>query len=325
MSLFFLPRERKCRRCGTTFVAKGERDYYCGEACRRQGSPKVKRVCENCGREFELEQYLVKRGQGKFCSRECYHTQRPQVERVCKVCGKTFTVRAYYAAEGWGQFCSQACQHQAYELQRVERACQFCGKTFGVIQSVAQIGGGKYCSKKCSDAAKRDYVVLTCEACGRQFSTPRSNVNRGGGKFCSRECFNQHAIVVATCANCGKQYDAWKSAIKHGRKFCSRQCYQLYTGETSIETLIRLELERRREEFIPQATLGPYSVDFLLPKRKKVIECDGAYWHGLPESVIRDRRKDTYLTRQGLRVYRLSEKDIRQSPETCIDYILCDG
>jgi very-short-patch-repair endonuclease len=325
MSLFSRPQQRKCRRCGAVFAAKSERDYYCGEACRRQGSPKIKRVCTNCGREFELEQYLVERGQGKFCSLECYHTQKPQVERVCKTCGKTFMVKAYYAEKGWGDFCSKECQQRSYEAQRVERRCQLCGKVFTVNPAVAEKGGGKYCSKTCRDSAKRDYVILTCEACGRQFSTPRSNVNRGGGKFCSRNCFDQHAVVVATCTNCGKQFEVWKSELKYGRKFCSRQCYQLYSGETSIETLIRLELERRHEEFIPQATLGPYSVDFLLPKRKKVIECDGTYWHGLPESIIRDRRKDTYLTRQGFRVYRLSEKEIRQSPETCIDWILRDG
>ena len=320
MSLFFHP--KVCRRCGATFVPKSGRQEYCGEECKRQSIPKVKRVCENCGREFELEQYLVERGQGKFCSLECYRNQSPRVEKVCQVCGKTFTVKAYYAAEGWGQFCSQECQHRSYQEKRVSRICQFCGKEFSVIQAVAEKEGGKYCSKECADAAKRDYATAICEACGREFSLPSSDINRGRGKFCSRECFNQHAIEVTTCLNCGEEFEVWRSELRYGRKFCSKHCYQLYQGETSIEEAIRLELERRGEEFIEQAEIGPYQADFLLPRCKKVIECDGSYWHNLPESLVRDRRKDTYLTHLGYQVCRLTEEDIRKSPETCIDTVL---
>jgi len=319
---FFRPEVRECRRCGATFVAKSERHYYCGEACRRQGSPRVKRVCEGCGHEFELEQYLAERGQGKFCSLDCYHNQSPRVEKVCQNCNAVFAASARSAAEGGRQFCSQKCQRDYFEAARVPRTCQFCGKEFTVIPSVAEKGGGKYCSKECADNAARDYVTVICEACGQTFSTPRSNINRGRGKFCSRECFERHAVVVATCLNCGQEFEAWQSELKYGRKFCSRRCYQLYEGESSIEKLVRVELERRGEEFIQEAEIGPYQVDFLLPWRMKVIECDGSYWHSLPDSIVRDRRKDTYLTRLGYRVYRLTEEDILKSSEAGISRVL---
>lgn len=324
MSLFFRPEVRECRRCGIEFVAKSERQHYCGEACRRQGSPKLKRVCENCGREFELEQYLVERGQGKFCSLECYRNQTPRPERVCRICGKVFTVRTSYAEDGWGVYCSPECREREYELRRVVRACEACGTEFVVTQSVIRKGHGRFCGEACRDAVSRDYTTLVCEECGQEFSVPNSDVNRGRGKYCSRECYDRHrdAKVILTCANCGQEFETRKSQIEHrGRKFCGRRCYQLYEGETSIEVLIRVELERRSDEFIQQAEIGPYEVDFLLPRRKKVIECDGSYWHSLPDNIIRDRRKDTYLTHWGYQVYRLSEEDILRSPETCVGWV----
>jgi very-short-patch-repair endonuclease len=126
-----------------------------------------------------------------------------------------------------------------------------------------------------------------------------------------------------TCDNCGQEFETWKSQIEHrGRRFCSRRCYQLYEGESSIETPIRIELERRGEEFLQEAEIGPYQVDFLLPRRMKVIECDGSDWHSLAENILRDRRKSTFLRNLGYQVFRLSEKDILSSPEDCIDIVL---
>jgi len=269
----------------------------------------------------------VERGQGKFCGLECYHNQKPRVERVCQVCGKVFTVKAYYAAAGWGQFCGQECQQRSYEAKHVTRVCEYCRNEFSIIQAVAKKkDAGKYCSKECRDAARRDYVEIVCAECGKRFSIPRSVVNRDGkGKFCSRECWAKHvdAQVTLTCANCGKEFEVSKSQVEYyGRRFCSRRCYQLFEGESSIEQLIRIELERHGEEFVQEVGIGPYNVDFFLPRRNLVIECDGSYWHSLIASIIRDRRKNTFLTRQGYRVFRLSEEDIRRSPSDCVDRVL---
>ena len=326
MSLFSRSEVRECRRCGSVFTARGERDYYCSEQCRRQGSPKVTQVCHNCGREFELEQYLVERGQGKFCSQDCYHSQHPRVERICQICGNSFTVRAYYAAAGWGQFCSEQCQQRSYEEKRVTRVCQVCGKEFTVIPAVAKKkDGGKYCSKECSDAAKRDYVTLECEECGNPFSIPRSDLNRGRGKFCSRECFDKHvdAKVTLVCPRCGKEFVTHESQIRlRGRRFCSLVCSLLYRGETSIEALIREELERRGIPFEQQVKIGRFAVDFLLTQNQTVIECDGEYWHSSEKAKARDEYKDRFLAETGYQVFRFTEPEIRESPANCVDRVL---
>ncbi len=49
---------------------------------------------------------------------------------------------------------------------------------------------------------------------------------------------------------------------------------------------------------IPQARIGPYTVDFLLPGIKVVVEADSILYHSNPDKVRRDRLRDSHL--QGL-------------------------
>jgi very-short-patch-repair endonuclease len=51
------------------------------------------------------------------------------------------------------------------------------------------------------------------------------------------------------------------------------------------------------------------------------IECDGEYWHSLPEQVIRDRIIDTELLKQKYIVLRLSENDIMTNVTFCLNKI----
>jgi hypothetical protein len=299
MALFFRPEVRKRRRFGVDarLQRKGSGTTIAVRSVVVRVLQRSHGFARTAGASLNLSSNLVERGQGKFCSLDCYRSQTPRVERVCQICGKVFAVKAYYAAAGWGQFCGEECQHRSYEAKHATRTCQVCGKEFSVIQAVAKKkDSAKYCSKECRDAARRDYVTIVCEGCGKQVFIPRFEVNRGRGKFCSRECWEKRidAKVTLACANCGREFETWKSQIEHrGRRFCSRRCYQLYEGESSIEELIRIELERRGEEFIQEAEVGPYQVDFWLPRRNTVVECDGSYWHSLIDSIVRDRRKDT--------------------------------
>lgn len=76
--------------------------------------------------------------------------------------------------------------------------------------------------------------------------------------------------------------------------------------EIAVETLL-LELGI---DFVAQHRIGRYVVDFHVPSRRLVIECDGEYWHSLPEAVEKDARRDLYLANCGYRVIRLKEREI---------------
>ena len=84
-----------------------------------------------------------------------------------------------------------------------------------------------------------------------------------------------------------------------------------YYGPTRIEQAMQAELERRGIRFEAQYPIVPYSADFYLPEWNAVLECDGDYWHSLPEHQARDQERDTCLRAQGYQVVRVWEHDIK--------------
>lgn len=93
--------------------------------------------------------------------------------------------------------------------------------------------------------------------------------------------------------------------------------------ETTIESLMYEELERRGVTFVKQQVVdGLWVVDALVPGARIVIECDGEYWHSRPEMTARDRRKDAYLTSRGYKVLRFPESAIRADVRGCVQCVV---
>jgi len=101
----------------------------------------------------------------------------------------------------------------------------------------------------------------------------------------------------------------WLRVRKEGRK----------EQETSIEKAIKEILLIKKIDFEQQKQLGPWFVDFYLPKYNLVIECDGDYWHSLPDVVKRDKCKNHWLWRNGFSYIRLKEKDIKKDALKAFD------
>jgi len=59
---------------------------YCSRVCYYKSkigqfsAKRVKRICQKCGKEFEIREYLTKKGCGIFCSRKCKNTS--QIKRT---------------------------------------------------------------------------------------------------------------------------------------------------------------------------------------------------------------------------------------------------
>ncbi len=93
--------------------------------------------------------------------------------------------------------------------------------------------------------------------------------------------------------------------------------------ETAIEAKMYQELERRGVTFVKQQVIdGLWVVDALIPGARLVVECDGKYWHSLPEMVKRDRKKDGYLKSRGYKVFRFPEAAIHADVATCVQRIV---
>jgi 5-methyltetrahydrofolate--homocysteine methyltransferase len=80
-------------------------------------------------------------------------------------------------------------------------------------------------------------------------------------------------------------------------------------------------LRQLRYKFVEQYPVGFYTCDFYVVNHNLIIEADGVYWHSLPQSKIRDKQKDTYLTRKGFKILRLPGDKIHQDKEWCIQQI----
>jgi len=84
------------------------------------------------------------------------------------------------------------------------------------------------------------------------------------------------------------------------------------TSPTSIEMIVRDLLESLGVRYCSQYPIGPFVVDFYIPRRRLVVECDGEYWHNLPGKREEDMRRDDWLQERGYRVLRLSESQIHR-------------
>ncbi len=88
--------------------------------------------------------------------------------------------------------------------------------------------------------------------------------------------------------------------------------------ETTIETALYEELERRNIPFVRQQVVdGRYLVDALIMGSRIVIECDGEYWHSLPGSAERDARRDHYLESRGYVILRFPEAALKSDVRAC--------
>lgn len=319
-----------CEWCGQLFVAyKSAERRYCSYECFNLARAEIITFqCENCGREFESSRQDAYGGR-KYCGRECADQGRTKRFLArCEECGRKFETWPAAVEAGKGKYCSVACRAKAVGRRRRGTriyACAFCGQQF---EGKRPEGERVFCSKACFDQARLNRVELTCEYCGRSFQATVYKAEEEGRRYCSRSCYEKanRRRVARTCVVCGKQFELSLSRIVNdgAGRFCSQTCYLRYRGETSIERMIREELERRSEPFEQQAHFGYWHVDFVLPRRMAVIECDGTYWHSLLKTIVRDRRRDEYVKARGYRVFRFTESEIRRSASACVDRVLMD-
>jgi very-short-patch-repair endonuclease len=83
------------------------------------------------------------------------------------------------------------------------------------------------------------------------------------------------------------------------------------------------ELAPEGSHFRRQATIGPYFADFACHSTKLVIEIDGGQ-HGMTPRIKRDLKRDAYLERNGYRVLRFWNNDVRENIDGVL-MVICDA
>ena len=104
----------------------------------------------------------------------------------------------------------------------------------------------------------------------------------------------------------------WASLTPEQRSLRTRpwRAASYRANPSSLERTVGSLLEALGIEFIPQHPIGRYVVDFIVPSKKIVIECDGSFWHSRPGRPEKDAERDADLGAQGYRVLRLPQVDI---------------
>ena len=83
--------------------------------------------------------------------------------KVCQVCGKEFNVKLSNSNRGWGKYCSLACRYLGQRVEPEKRQCLRCGKEFWIGGSTGkwfatgELTGRKrkgqlFCSRACRSA-----------------------------------------------------------------------------------------------------------------------------------------------------------------------------
>ena len=74
--------------------------------------------------------------------------------------------------------------------------------------------------------------------------------------------------------------------------------------------------------FTEQYVIGSYICDFAFIPEKVVVEVDGEYWHSLPKTQARDKKKEGYVVREGWTMLRFSESQVLGDIGECVKVIL---
>ena len=253
---------------------------------------------------------------------------RRLIDKICPICGKAFQIEPY--AEREINCCSLACrskQHSKDLFKQQSRTCQICATSFMARPSSKKI----YCSRVCASKAHAEKVRLKWNSgYGKRQRLPREaqcricdtafRPRQVGHTMCSPDCANKSFMrrIELTCPICGKVYST--RAKKRNQKTCSRSCRTVWIGKTEsyLERSMEQALIASNLLFEKQFPFGPFTADFAMPEYQLAIECDGSYWHSLPEVRKRDAKRNNYFRRSGWKILRFGEEMIKTDIKSCI-------
>jgi very-short-patch-repair endonuclease len=92
---------------------------------------------------------------------------------------------------------------------------------------------------------------------------------------------------------------------------------------TDAERILWSRIRHRQVKgslFYRQKIIGDYIVDFYCPKAALVIEVDGGQ-HYSAQGLEKDKKRDAYLTRSGLKVLRFTDTDVLTGIDSVMEMI----
>ena len=98
-----------------------------------------------------------------------------------------------------------------------------------------------------------------------------------------------------------------------------------YLTPSSIEIIVQKQLDNLGIRYLQQKHINDgkrdYWLDFYIPSFKLVVECNGDYWHNLPERKERDKMLKEYVESTGRRIVFIWEHEIKDEWFQIEDYL----
>lgn len=234
--------------------------------------------------------------------------------KFCLFCGNE------YQGNNNQKYCSYNC---FLNTRRTKLICEKCEKHF--IRCNSRINENtKFCSKSCSKsftAIKNKYCV------GRILSeeTKRKIGIKQIGRKPNIEERKKKSISAKNMWLKHKKSGYLKKVIeemKNGKALQMRLKAKTRFSDTSIERKVENYLLFNEILYVKQFNTGVSIADFWLPESNLIIECDGDYWHNLPKNKERNTKQNILLEKNDYNLLRLSEHDINNNFNTCIERII---
>lgn len=179
------------------------------------------------------------------------------------------------------------------------------------------------CPSTWSEDKRKEASKKTSETMIREGTSKGSKNGRWAGGFKDQNC--------VICGKVSKYRPYVARLIQQGLRdpCCSNECALKLSRRrrkfeyTSIEIKMKGELDRLGVHNVPQYNLGDkFLLDFYLPEYNAAIECDGDYWHNLPEVRKRDKSKNAYIRACGIDLYRFWENEINSDIYACVNEVV---
>lgn len=175
-------------------------------------------------------------------------------------------------------------------------------------------------------------MMRTCEICDTLMDVHKETCSRScatmsqwNKKILSHET---HLRSLTTRYNNSslEQRREWTKAARDKAPLSGKVVPQKYkTRETSLEKQMRKLLESEKIPFEKQKWLNyegkTYRVDFALKDARIIVEVDGSYWHNREDRRVKDEERDQLLERNGWKVLRYTDVNLRVRARECIDEI----
>ena len=237
--------------------------------------------------------------------------------RFCE-CGKQLTLKSRRDIER-KRFCSRACLARVrLEWARSDPAIRRKrirnGNTPAVNAKKAHPSG--------ADNPRWSRVATSCAHCSKPLEVVRSRL--ATNNFCDKQCYTAfcasgaHKLgrralwVQLDCTLCGAPFEV-PPCRETTAKFCSTQCHCVHNhghmkkAGTGIERKLAALLDSMGIAFEPQHPIGNKTIPDFFIYPSVCVYADGDYWHGLADTVARDKRINKYLAAEGYTVLRFSE------------------